>query len=91
MDILSHYSQKQSYDFPLKTYTLAGYEPGSSVPEAVGVSTAPRRLTYICMYVLHTSAPMDFKNTCSFQNFKNPYISTSAPADLKNTFFSSKP
>jgi hypothetical protein len=26
----------------LKTYTLAGFEPGSSVPEADAMSTAPR-------------------------------------------------
>jgi hypothetical protein len=29
--------------FSLKPYTLAGFEPGSSVPEANVMSTAPRR------------------------------------------------
>jgi hypothetical protein len=29
--------------FPLKPYTLAGFEPGSSDPEADAMSTAPRR------------------------------------------------
>jgi hypothetical protein len=28
--------------FPLKPYTLAGFEPGSSVPEAETMSIAPR-------------------------------------------------
>jgi hypothetical protein len=31
------------YDFPQKHYTLAGFEPGSPVPEGDAVSTAPRR------------------------------------------------
>jgi hypothetical protein len=31
------------HDFPLKPYTLAGFEPGSSVSEADAMSTAPRR------------------------------------------------
>jgi hypothetical protein len=29
--------------FPLKPYTLVGFEPGSSVPEVDVMSTAPRR------------------------------------------------
>jgi hypothetical protein len=30
----------------LKPYTVAGFEPGSSVPEADAMSTAPRRQYY---------------------------------------------
>jgi hypothetical protein len=29
--------------FPKKTYTLAGFEPGSAISEADAMSTAPRR------------------------------------------------
>jgi hypothetical protein len=43
--------------FSKKTSTLAGFEPGSSVPEVDAMSTAPsnqgmRRCTYECMYFL---------------------------------------
>jgi hypothetical protein len=39
-----NYTKKHCYVFPKKLkYILAGYEPGSSVPEADAMSTAPRR------------------------------------------------
>jgi hypothetical protein len=48
--------------FPLKkTYTLAGFEPGSSVPEADAMSAALRRQgLHICVfyYVINSWAPL---------------------------------
>jgi hypothetical protein len=38
--------------FPLQPYTLAGFEPGSSVPEADAMSTAPRRRAIFVLITL---------------------------------------
>jgi hypothetical protein len=42
MRIKSNYTQQLCFVFPKKTYTPAGFEPGSSVPELVAMSTVPR-------------------------------------------------
>jgi hypothetical protein len=43
MHIGSICTQQHCYDlYPYKPYTLAGFESGSSVPEANAMSTAPR-------------------------------------------------
>jgi hypothetical protein len=41
--------------FFLKPYTLAGFEPGSAVPEADAMSTAPRRQGIFCKTLIITS------------------------------------
>jgi hypothetical protein len=40
---LSHFGNNSTAMFPLKPYTLAGFEPGFLVPEADAMSTAPRQ------------------------------------------------
>jgi hypothetical protein len=42
--ILSQFRQHNSYVFPIKSYTLAGFEPSSHVSEADAMTTAPCRL-----------------------------------------------
>jgi hypothetical protein len=40
-------SQQHCYDFPSKPYTSAGIEPGSAVPQADVMPTAPRSRDFL--------------------------------------------
>jgi hypothetical protein len=59
--------------FPTKTYTLAGFEPGSSVLMADAMSNAPRRQGSILILLLVASCPTTRFNCSRKQTFMSTY------------------